>query len=81
MSERARQMGILDDHLKRAMVLVRALRIQAIKDDLDPRATRIALLFAVKCDAHHAERTMHPVAFAALETIAEELYQMVKEGQ
>ena len=78
MSERARQMGISDSALKRAMLLVRDLRIKAVQRGIDPRATRIALLFAEKCDREWAAQKLHPTAMVALETIAEEFYQLAR---
>ena len=78
MSERARQMGISDSALKRAMLLVRDLRIKAVQRGIDPRAVRIALLFAEKCDREWAAKKLHPTAMVALDTIAEELYQLAR---
>ena len=78
MSERARQMGIRDGDIKKAMLLVRELRIKAIQRGLDPRATRIAILFAEKCDREWAAKSLHPTAMVALDSIAEELYQLAR---
>ena len=78
MSERARQMGIRDSAIKKAMLLVRDIRIKAVRRGLDPRAVRIAILFAEKCDREWAAQKLHPTAMVALETIAEELYQLAR---
>ena len=78
MSERAHQMGIRDSDIKRAMLLVRDLRIKAIRRGIDPRATRIAILFAEKCDREWAATKLHPTAMVALDSIAEELYQLAR---
>lgn len=75
MSKRVQQLGISKD-LKEALLMVQDFQVEAVRRGLDPRATRIALLFAVKCDAENAEKKLHPVGLAALESIAEELYQM-----
>ena len=77
MSETARALGISDKDLKRALILVRDLRIRAIREGLDPRATRIAIIFALKCDTHLAGRKLRPRELALLEAIAEELFQQV----
>ena len=71
-------MGISDSALKRAMLLVRDLRIKAIRRGIDPRAVRIAILFAEKCDREWAAQKLHPTAMVALDTIAEELYQLAR---
>ena len=71
-------MGIPPKDIRDAMTLVRDIRIRAIQLGLDPRAIRIAVLFAEKCDREHAEKKLHPVAMAALESIAEELYQLAR---
>ena len=46
MSEKAKALRIPERDLVRALILVRNLRAQAISEDLDPRATRIALIYA-----------------------------------
>ena len=78
MSERAKALGIPEADLKRALILTRDLRVQAIREDLDPRATRIALLFAERCDRECAAEKLHPVMFAALESIAKDLYELAR---
>ena len=78
MVERAKALGIPEADLKRALILTRELRIQAIREGLDPRAIRIALLFIERCDRHFAVQKLHPVAIAALESIAKDLYELAR---
>ena len=77
MSKRAKQLGISKD-LKEALLLIQDLQIKAVRRGLDPRATRIALLFAIKCDTQNAEKKLHPLGLTALDSIAEELYQLTR---
>ena len=79
MTERAVKLGIPEKDLKKALLLLRNLRIQALNEDLDPRAIRIALLFTEKCDREWAAEKLHPVAIAAMDSIAEELYQLARQ--
>lgn len=61
-------------HVSRALLMVRNLRIQAIREGLDPRAMRIAILFAELSDRHFCSQKLHPVAMAALEQIARDYF-------
>ena len=78
MTERAIQLGISKTDLKKALLLLRNVRIQALKENVDPRAIRIAILFTEKCDREWATEKLHPVAIAAMDSIAEELYQLAR---
>jgi len=77
MSERAHALGIPERDLKRAISLVRDLRASALADKLDPRATRIALIFGLLCDTHFARRRLKEPELSELTVIAEELYRSV----
>ena len=79
MSDRALEIGIPKRDLKRALVLVRNLRITAVHEDLDSRAVRVALLFALKCDTHFCNQRLNQSDMKVLEEIAESYYQMVKK--
>ena len=70
---KARKLGIPREHLKQALILVRELRINALQLRLDPRATRIALLYAERCDYHAATGKLSVGELAALRWIADEL--------
>ena len=78
MSKRAKQLGISGKDLKEALLLIQDFQVKAVRGGLDPRATRIALLFAIKCDTEHAEKKLHPVGLTALESVAEELFQLTR---
>ena len=78
MSERAHHLGIQERHLVRAMVLVRDLRIQAIREELDPRATRIALIYANMVDLHFARQKLTSDVLTELHMIAKEYYDQVR---
>lgn len=75
MSEKARALGIPDGDLLRAMKLVRNLRVQVIKLDLDPRASRIAIIYLNLCDLHFAKQHLNRDELTALYEIARELYE------
>ena len=74
MSEKAHALGIPESDLIRALTLVRNLRAQAINEGLDPRATRIALIYANKCDRHFAAKRLTPQDLVKLEGIAHSFF-------
>ena len=74
--KRLKKLGIPAVHVTRALVLIRNFRIQTIKEELDPRATRIAILFAEMSDTHFCSKKLHPVTLAALEQIARDYFNM-----
>ena len=75
MNEKAHALGIPESDLIRALTLVRNLRIQAIGEQLDPRATRIALIYAKMVDTHFAVRRLTHKTLAILDEIAREFYK------
>jgi len=78
MVEKARALGIPEKDLARALTLVRNLRAEAINLGLDPRATRIALIYANLVDYHFARQHLSLEDLAKLEEIAGDFY---KEAQ
>jgi len=78
MSEKARALGIPEEDLTKAMVLVRNLRAHAINMNLDPRATRIALIFANLVDYHFARKQLSLDELIKLEEIAGDLYEQAR---
>lgn len=78
MSEKARALGIPDADLKRVLILVRNLRIQVIKEGLDPRATRIALIYANMADLHFAKKRLTEGELRVLADIAREFFDQVR---
>ena len=75
MSEKAKALGIPERDLVRALVLVRDLRARAIAEDLDPRATRIALIYADLVDFHFAKQRLTTEQLQGLRVIAYEFYK------
>ena len=75
-NKRLKKLRIPEAHVTRALLLIRNFRIQTIKEELDPRATRIAILFAEMSDTHFCTRKLHPVTMAALEQIARDYFNM-----
>lgn len=75
----ARALGIPEIDLAEAMLLLRELRIKAYHSNLDPRATRIALLYGVKGDLEFAKEKLSDGELRALDDIAENIFQeMIK---
>lgn len=74
MSEKARALGIPDNDLIRAMKLVRDLRISAIRSGIDPRATRIAIIYMNLTDYHFAAQKLSWEDLRKLEEIAHDFY-------
>ena len=70
---KARKLGIPREHLRQALILARELRINALQLRLDPRATRIGLLFAERCDYHAATGKLSVGELSQLRDIAGEL--------
>ena len=79
MSDRALEIGIPKRDLKRALVLMRDVQITAVREGLDARAFRVALLFGLKCDTHFCKQRLSESDMKVLEEIAESYYQMVKK--
>jgi len=77
MTERAHALGIPDRDLTRALSLLRSFRASALADKLDPRATRIALIYGLLCDTHFARQRINQGELLELTRIAEELYRRV----
>jgi len=79
--EKLKNLGIPEKDLARAMILIRELRIKAIKMNLDPRATRIALIYGNLADHYFAQRRLGPEDLATLEEIAKGLLTYAKTKQ
>lgn len=75
MSEKARALGIPSQDLLDALTLIRDLRHAAMKRNLDPRATRIALIFANLVDDYFAFKKLSREQLLDLEEIAATLYE------
>ena len=71
----AKVLGIPETDLTQAIVLIRELRIKAYYANLDPRATRIALLYAVKGDLEFAKDKLSERELKTLDDIAENIFR------
>lgn len=80
MAEKAVALGIPHAHLTRALWLVRQLRIRVLEEGLDPRATRIALMYAEITDRYHAEKRLSKRELIRLSGIAFELFNQTKRS-
>jgi len=63
-----------EDEIKRALLLVRSLRLKALEQGIDPRATRIALAFANLVDRYFARTKLTEQEVNALEDYAMTLF-------
>lgn len=77
MSQRAHALGIPERHIIRALQLVRYLRASAVAERLDPRATRIGIIYLNLTDLHFARQRLSPDVLMELHQIAKEYYDQV----
>jgi hypothetical protein len=72
-------------HLKAALLLVKEFRFKCVQQDLDPRAVRIALKYALKIDDYLAKQHgLTQEEEQKINEIAEKLFQetpQIKEKQ
>lgn len=78
MNERAHHLGIPERHIIRALQLVRYLRASALAERLDPRATRIAIIYLNLVDIHFAREKLTMDVLMELHTIAKEYYDQAR---
>ena len=71
-------LGICPMDLKTALILVRDLSIQIVKIDIDPKAARIAVLFAELADRYNTQQKLTDAEMKGLQEIAEALFQISK---
>lgn len=71
---KAKQLGIPGEDLRQALILVRELRLNVLELNLDPRATRIALIFADMSDYYMAKNKLSVKELSALREIANDLF-------
>lgn len=72
-------LGICPMDLQQALLLTRDFRIKAIEKGLDPKATRIAILFMELTDRHFSQQKLHPTEMTQLHIIARTLFKTAKE--
>jgi len=63
-----------EDEVKRALLLVRSLRLKALEQGIDPRAIRIALAYANLVDRYFARTKLTEQEVDALEDYAMTLF-------
>jgi len=73
--EMARKLGIKESHLKAALLLYRKARVAALTNRLDPRASRIAILYIEEVDRHLAQQKLTFKELNQLREIAHKLYE------
>lgn len=78
LSRAAKDLGIPEEDLYYALKLVRELRTRAIMGKVDPRATRIALIYANLVDRHEARKKLSTEEMNRLSEIAVELFNETK---
>ncbi|GAI94368.1 unnamed protein product [marine sediment metagenome] len=78
LDDKLKALGICPLDLKEAIIWIRDFRIQVVKAGVDPKATRIALLFAEIADREFAEKTLTAAEMKELQQIAQGLYELVK---
>jgi len=67
--------GIWELHLKAALLLVRDLRAKAVMQDLDPRAVRVALKYALLVDDYISKQHgLSPAEEQQIEKLAKKLF-------
>jgi hypothetical protein len=65
-----------EDELERALMLIRDLRLRAVLENIDARALRVALKFALMVDDYLAREKLSREEDAELTRIAEELFKI-----
>ena len=70
--------GIRSIDLRKALILVRNLRIQIIKDEIAPKSARIAILFIELTDREFAQQKLTAIEMRELQLIAEDLFEIAK---
>lgn len=73
--EKAQRLGISKQDLEKALLLVRNLRLHALQQNIDPKATRIAILYLELTDRYYAKQKLNPTTLCKLTNIAHQLYQ------
>ena len=71
---KAKKLGIPEENLRQALVLIRDFRIASELLHLDPRATRIAVIFGDLCDYHFAKDKLSTKELTMLREIANDLF-------
>lgn len=76
MSERS-----FEEDLRRAMLLAKAFRLNAVAQNLDPKAVRVAIIFLNLTDDHFAAKKLGVKTMLELEEMAQKLAQEVIKNE
>ena len=78
----AKALGFPYNDIALAMLEIRNFRLNCLRQNLDPRAIRIAILFGIKGDLHYARKELSERELQALDDIAESFFQVsIKEKE
>ncbi|MBA7646855.1 hypothetical protein ES703_54621 [subsurface metagenome] len=78
LDNKLKALGICPSDLKDPIIWIRNFRIQVVKAGTDPKATRIALLFAELADRDVAQEILTAAEMKELQEIAQGLYEIAK---
>lgn len=78
LDDKLKALGICPLDLQKALILTREFRIHVVKDNVDPKATRIAILFTELCDREFAEQKLSSLDMIELQQIAQDLFEIAK---
>lgn len=73
--EMASLLGITESDLRKAILLIRGLRHKAHQQSINPRATRIAILYLEQVDKKFAEKKLSFKEMNKLREIANRLFE------
>ena len=68
-------MAISNEDIKRALILVRDLRLKGMRSNINPKAIRIALKYALLVDDHFAKQRLKLSEEKELDERAKRLFQ------
>lgn len=77
--DRLKALGIRPIDIRQALILLRDFRIYILKASINPKATRIAILFTELADRHFAQQKLTAAEMKELQEIAEALFKISKE--
>jgi len=72
--KKAKELGIHELDLKAALLLVREFRREAVVNNLDARAMRIAILYGEMVDFYFAQQKLSTAELEKLKEIARDLF-------
>lgn len=78
LDNKLKALGICPMDLSKAIALIGEFLIQVRKANIDPKATRIALLFEELTDREVAQEKLSTLDMIELQQIAQDLYEIAK---